>query len=139
MLMKITRFLLLFVFGLCTFNTWAQSNEAESLNIVSENTAPVNLDICVSGVVDGILYLYVDNQPLYRGYWGDGYMLIRGGHVDFKPQINVFPGDVIKLYAYLHGIGNSGTMYLEIPDNASSTLYVMINTASNFKIGAYFN
>lgn len=139
MLMKVTRFLLLFIFCLCTFNTWAQSNEAKSFNCVSENTVPVDLDICVGGAVDGILYLYVDNQSLYRGYWGDGYMMIQGQHIDFKPQINVYPGDVIKLYAYLHGIGDSGTMYLEIPDKASSTLNVMINTASNFKIGAYFN
>lgn len=139
-LMKTTKFLLLLILSLCTFNVWAQSEKPESFNLVSESTTPVDLNICLASGVDGILYMYVDNQSLYHGYWGDGYMLISSiHHVDFKPQINVYPGDIIRVYASLHSInGNSGVVNVEVPDNATSTLYVTINMNSNYKISASF-
>ena len=117
MLMKTTRFLLFLFISFYTFNTWAKSD----------------------GGMPGILFLYINNQPLYQGYWGDGYMLYGNSQIEFKPQIDVYPGDIIEVYAYLHlEGGNSGTIYVQVPDTKSPSLYVTLTKLGNYKISASF-
>lgn len=139
MLMKTTRFLLFLFISFYTFNTWAKSEIREPFSITSENAVPVDLTIYVNGGMPGILFLYINNQPLYQGYWGDGYMLYGNSQIEFKPQIDVYPGDIIEVYAYLHlEGGNSGTIYVQVPDTKSPSLYVTLTKFGNYKISASF-
>lgn len=138
--MKARKLLLLLLLSFCTFNIWAKSENHSPLCLAFENKYPVDLTIHVNGGMPGILHLYINDQPLYDGgYWGDGYMLNGYSEMVFKPQIDVHSGDVIKLYAYLPlESGNSGTIYVTVPDKESSHLYIRLTKNGNYKISAFF-
>lgn len=138
--MKASKLFLLLLLSLCTFNIWAKSNLLSPVYMACENRNTVDLTIHVDGGMPGILHLYINDQPLYDGgYWGDGYMLNGYSEMVFKPQIDVHSGDVIKLYAYLplEG-GNSGTIYVTVPNKETSHLYVRLTKNGNYKISAFF-
>lgn len=135
--MKARIFLLFLFVSFCTFNTWAKSEIQEPFSITQKNAAPVDLTIHVNGGLPGILFLEIDNQPLYEGYWGDGYMLNGNSPMEFKPQIDVYPGDIIRIYAYLHlQGGNSGVIYVQVPDTKFPHLNVTLTKLGNYKISA---
>lgn len=126
--MKSTRFLLLLLIAVFTFNMSLQAEEPE-LPIL-ENTGTTDLTICVTNEgFDGILYMYVGNQSLYKGYWGDGYMLMKSvGQDHIMSLVNPSPGDRIRIWASINNVGYMvDTAELEVPEIITSPcLYISV-------------
>lgn len=139
--MKNAFILFFFIFNLSTLNLWAQHEESAFPSDFPENTVLENMPICFSNPGwDGILYMYLDGQPLYTGYWGDGYMLLKDEcHVDFTSQIGIYPGGRLTIRVGVYGVGSTNTLEMTVPETVEGLrLYIYGGNISMNQVNAHF-
>lgn len=143
--MKTIKLLICTLFMLLTFNLYAQHEYQEGYAEVSENSVIKNMTICLTTPGwNGILKIYLDGQPLYHGYWGDGYLMEQSTrHMHFTSQIDVYLGAKIEIWAELLGMGRTNIVEVtvnELPRDPSREGFLTImQVSSRNDIAAYIN
>ena len=133
--MKTTRLFLSLLFILCTFNAWAQTNEQNNCNAISETKVSTSWSVVINNQqVDGSVS--VKYGTIRQGYtiWKDQDQFI------FESQFNLSPGQTVIVEAYIFGEGQTNTIELTVPEmSTSQTLFINISHTSMHQLDAYFH